>query len=90
MTCFGYASQKTDFGYLEVSIKSVNGRYLELRSHLPAEFYKYETDLKKKVSVIFQRGTVSVYVNRKKDHKQAKANVVVREDLKICFSRTFL
>ncbi len=88
MTCFGYASQKTDFGYLEVSIKSVNGRFLELRTHLPAEFYKYETDLKKKVSTVFQRGTVSVYVNRKKDHKHAKANVIVREDLAKSFLKS--
>ncbi len=81
MTCFGYASQKTDYGYLEVSIKSVNGRFLELRTHLAPELYKFESDIKKKVSDVFERGTVSVYVNRKKDHRSTKANVIVREDL---------
>jgi uncharacterized protein (TIGR00255 family) len=88
MTCFGYASQKTDYGYLEVSVKSVNGRFLEQRSHLPTEFYKFEAEIKKRVSAVFQRGTVTVYVNRKKDHKLAKANVVVREDLARAFLKS--
>lgn len=81
MTCFGYSSKKTDFGYLEVSIKSVNGRFLELRTHLPTEFYRFEAELKKVISGYFQRGTVSVYITRKKDSEQSKAKVIVREDL---------
>lgn len=88
MTCFGYASQRTDYGYLEVSIKSVNGRFLEQRSHLPTEFYKFEAEIKKRVSAVFQRGTVSVYVNRKKDYKLSKAHVVVREDLARAFLKS--
>lgn len=51
---------------LEVSIRAVNGRYLEVRFHLPREYASLESDFKAKLSETFSRGTIDIYVNRKR------------------------
>ncbi|MES2769557.1 MAG: YicC/YloC family endoribonuclease [Bdellovibrionota bacterium] len=81
MTCYGYASQKTDFGLIEVSIKSVNGRFLEIRTHLPPEYLKLESDIKKRSTNILRRGSVSIFMGRKKDPLKESAQVSVKKDL---------
>jgi uncharacterized protein (TIGR00255 family) len=81
MTCYGYASQKTDFGLIEVSIKSVNGRFLETRTNLPPEYLKLENEIKKRGTNILRRGSVSIFINRKKDPLKGFAEVTVRKDL---------
>jgi uncharacterized protein (TIGR00255 family) len=81
MTCYGYASQKTDFGLIEVSIKSVNGRFLEVRTNLPPEYLKLENEIKKRGTNILRRGSVSIFINRKKDPLKSFAEVTVRKDL---------
>lgn len=81
MTCYGYATQKTDFGLVEVSIKSVNGRFLEIRTNLPPEYLKYENEVKKRASKFLRRGSISVFINRKKDPLKSFAEVSVRKDL---------
>lgn len=81
MTCYGYASQKTDFGLIEVSIKSVNGRFLEIRTNLPSEYLKLENDIKKRSTNILRRGSVSIFIGRKKDPLKENAQVSVKKDL---------
>jgi uncharacterized protein (TIGR00255 family) len=81
MTCYGYASQNTVFGLIEVSIKSVNGRFLETRTNLPPEYLKFENEIKKRGANILRRGSVSIFVNRKKDPLKSFAEVTVRKDL---------
>jgi uncharacterized protein (TIGR00255 family) len=45
-------------------VKSVNGRFLELRFHLPKEYAPYENDLRSVFSK-WTRGTVDIYIHRK-------------------------
>src|ERR1700733_15341183 len=49
---------------LDVSLKSVNGRYLEIRLHVPREYAALESEFKSIVGAEFSRGTVDVYINR--------------------------
>lgn len=69
MTGFGTAQKILEKGRgslsLEVTIRSVNGRFLEPRFHLPREFIVFENELKKKLQTQIKRGTVDIYVNRK-------------------------
>lgn len=81
MTCYGYASDKTDFGQIEVSIKSVNGRFLEIRTNLPSEYLKYESDIKKRGTNILRRGSISIFVSRKKDPLKEVNQVIVKKNL---------
>jgi len=64
MTGYGRASLSADGVTIEVSIKSVNGRYLEVRSHLPKKYYPLENEIIKNVKSGFQRGTVDIYIQR--------------------------
>lgn len=67
MTGFGRTmSRKPNQVELEVSIRAVNGRYLEIRLHLPREYAGMESDLKAVIGKRFSRGTLDVYVNRGK------------------------
>ncbi len=64
MTGFGSAQTKAKDIELEVHVKSVNGRFLELRFHLPKEYAPFENDFRKTFAT-WSRGTVDVYIHRK-------------------------
>ncbi len=77
MTGYGHDKKATKDFSIEVSIRSVNGRYLETRMHLPREFVSFESDLKKVLSQYLNRGTVDVFVSRriKAGHQHTDLNV---------------
>ncbi len=79
MTGYGSAKIETDSSVLEVNVKTVNGRYLESRVHLPRELSFIETELKKDLSKYFQRGTVDIYISRKAEGVQSQVNVLLHE-----------
>jgi uncharacterized protein (TIGR00255 family) len=49
---------------LEVAVKAVNGRYLDVRFHLPREYAGLEAEFKAVLAPVFKRGTLDVYMNR--------------------------
>ena len=65
MTGYGLFRGQTADVSIEISIRSVNGRFLENRFHLPKAFYGYESELKKKLGELVKRGTVDIYIARK-------------------------
>lgn len=64
MTGYGSSLTRSRHLEIEVHVKSVNGRFLELRFHLPKEYAPFETDFRKIFSK-WSRGTVDIYVHRK-------------------------
>ncbi|RYZ76750.1 MAG: YicC family protein [Proteobacteria bacterium] len=70
MTGFGRSSLRnsgdaaTRIPELDISIRAVNGRYLEMRFHLPREYAGLESDFKGILQKTFTRGTIDIYVNR--------------------------
>lgn len=64
MTGYGSAQAKAKELELEVHVKSVNGRFLELRFHLPKEYAPFENEFRKAFGS-WSRGTIDVYVHRK-------------------------
>ena len=66
---------------IEVSIRTVNGRFLEPRFHLPREFFPFESDLKKVLSFGIHRGTVDIFVSRKVKRLSTKNQMAVNKDL---------
>ncbi len=81
MTGYGNSRAQSKDVTVEVSIRTVNGRYLETRCHLPREFVAFESDLKKILSATILRGTVDVFVSRKVKSVSGKAQMVVNEAL---------
>lgn len=65
MTGYGSSRASGPEVEVEVSLRALNGRFLEIRCHLPREYTSLERDLKKIVSTSIVRGTVDVYVQRR-------------------------
>jgi len=65
MTGYGSSLSKSAEVELEVQIRSVNARFLDLRFHLPREYLSFEADLKKRTSKLISRGTVDIFVQRR-------------------------
>lgn len=81
MTGFGSAKGVTTGSYLEVNIRSVNGRFLETRVHLPRELGGIESDIKKALSEAFQRGSVDVFVSRKSRGEKSNLKLFLHEEM---------
>lgn len=64
MTGYGSSLHKDRDIELEIHVKSVNGRFLEVRFHLPKEYAPHENDFRRSLSA-FKRGTIDVYVHRR-------------------------
>jgi uncharacterized protein (TIGR00255 family) len=70
-------SQSQTESEIDVSVRAVNGRYLEIRFHLPREYAGLESDFKSQLSKIFSRGTIDVYVNRAVNRSSASEHASV-------------
>jgi uncharacterized protein (TIGR00255 family) len=81
MTGFGAFKAQNNEVSVEVSIRAVNGRFLETRFHLPRQYYTFEGELKKKFTANILRGTVDVYVSRKLKGSAASGKIVVNSRL---------
>lgn len=64
MTGYGGGEIKNRQLEIETHVKSVNGRFLEVRFHLPKEYAPFENDFRKLFSG-WSRGTIDVYVHRR-------------------------
>lgn len=62
MTGYGSSQANLKGLSLEVSVRSVNGRYLDVRTHLPKDFVSFEAPIKELVKKNFRRGTVDIFV----------------------------
>lgn len=80
MTGYGASQGKTVGVEIEVHVKSVNGRFLELRFHLPKEYAPFENEFRK-VFAKWTRGTVDVYVHRKLNSDARGASARVRGEI---------
>lgn len=81
MTGYGTSRFSSKDVNVEVSIRAVNGRFLEPRFHLPREFVAFENDLKKVLSSTLLRGTVDVFVSRRVKASANRANIQINDAL---------
>lgn len=81
MTGYGTARVQNKDVSVDVSIRAVNGRFLESRFHIPREFASFEGDLKKILGQTLLRGTVDVFISRRVKNVANKAQVTVNDAL---------
>lgn len=81
MTGYGLGKSQSTQTQIEVSLRTVNGRFLETRFHLPREFIAFESELKKKIEKYFERGTMDIFVSRKTRAAGGGTKVVVNREL---------
>lgn len=62
MTGFGQASIFMDPTQIDVQLKTVNGRYLDIKAHLPRELLGIESQLHKKIRMQLHRGRIELWV----------------------------
>ncbi len=79
----GYGSAKRDLKnfQLELNIKSVNGRFLELRFHMPKEYVAIESELRRLIPEYFSRGTIDIFCSRKVKVQNEVAGVEINYSL---------
>ncbi len=73
------ASSADQSSEIDISIRAVNGRFLDMRFHLPREYAGLESEFKSQLTKIFSRGTIDIYVNRTSTAKHA--SVVTNKEL---------
>src|SRR6056297_2900844 len=63
----GYGTHTKQIGNRDFTfeIKGVNHRYLDIRVHLPRDYYKLESEIKDLISNFVNRGKVDLYINVK-------------------------
>jgi len=76
MTGFGSATLETDKISLSCQIKSVNGRFLEIRLRMPREYSVLENEIKKIVAASLNRGSVDISIYRTLKGKAGDVEVV--------------
>lgn len=81
MTGYGVARGGTATSSLEVIVRSVNGRFLESRIHLPKELSAIEIDLRKILSQYFSRGSVDVFVSRKSRGEKSHLKLFFHDEM---------
>lgn len=81
MTGYGLGKAQSANSSIDVSLRAVNGRFLETRWHLPREFVAFESDLKKVLEKYLQRGTVDVFVSRRLKASAVAGQMSVNKDL---------
>lgn len=81
MTGYGNSKASSSDISIEVSIRSINGRFLETRMHVPREYMPYESELKKILNEKINRGTIDVFISRKSIRNKKNSKIVVNESL---------
>ena len=63
MTGYGKAKIQTNEMNCEIEIKSINGRFLDMRIYLPREISFFEYQIRQHIGQVLSRGTVEIRVN---------------------------
>lgn len=88
MTGYGSSLFKRPQLELEIHVKSVNGRYLDVRFHLPKEYAPFESELKNCFDSQWNRGTVDVYVHRRSIPDAKALGSSIRVDQAVQWAKT--
>jgi uncharacterized protein (TIGR00255 family) len=81
MTGYGHAKGLGEKISIESSVRAVNGRFLEIRFHLPKEYLPYEVELKKIIQESFERGTIDLFISRKEVYSGATKKVTLNKEM---------
>ncbi|MGC6769259.1 YicC/YloC family endoribonuclease [Enterococcus sp. LJL51] len=72
MTGFGKETLQNEQYQIDVEIKTVNHRFLDIQLRMPKETNAYELDVRQLIKEKLQRGRVEVYVNIQKNSDSSK------------------
>jgi uncharacterized protein (TIGR00255 family) len=67
--------------HLEVIIRALNGRYLEMRFAMPAQYNAFETQMKSVVQEFFERGRIDITIKRKFGSRAVTHKTIVKTEM---------
>lgn len=88
MTGFGTGKSQSEKANYEVTVRTVNGRFLEARFHIPREFLSIESDLKRELQNFIRRGTVDVFVVKKMKPGALQSRVLLNTELALEYKKS--
>ena len=77
MTGFGAAAKIFGSYEIDVELKTLNHRYLDVKVRLPQEYSSFEIPLREQMQLQFSRGSIELKVYRKFLPKKAKLEIIV-------------
>lgn len=89
MTGFGQSKADSSNYEFEVTVRSVNGRFLEVRTHISRDLLFVENDLKKIIEKHLHRGTVDLFIGMKAKNQGAMSEVKVNTDLAKSYLKSY-
>lgn len=90
MTGYGHAKTQKENLNLEASIRSVNGRFFEVRFHIPKEYLPFEAEIKKIIQDDIERGTVDLFISRRENLETLHRKVLVNKTLAKEYHKAFV
>jgi uncharacterized protein (TIGR00255 family) len=81
MTGYGSWRLTSEEVDLDVTVKSVNSRFLELRTQLPSHYAFLEGEAKSIINEVFKRGRVDLNIRRKAGPKSSSIKVQVQSEV---------
>lgn len=82
MTGYGKGSAQREDLLVEVEIKSLNSRYLDLSLRLPKFLYDKEFEIREKIKSRIKRGKIYLNISFKKNDEDEKINIVDKNAVK--------
>ncbi len=79
MTGYGRHCVASDSFDVEVSVRTVNSRFRDIRIHIPKEYSLFDTEIRKTIEKFVSRATVDVYVSRKSKEQKNKSLIKLNE-----------
>lgn len=89
MTGYGSSRMESKDFAVDVSLRAVNGRFLEVRVHLPREYVPAEGEIKKILGQYIHRGTIDIFVTRKLRPTSSTKKVTLRLDIAKQYQKAF-
>lgn len=81
MTGYGHSQLKIAGVQIEITVKTVNSRYLDIKPHLPKKYLSFESDIIKLAKEYFRRGSCDVYVQRSEMQTQESVEIFLQIDI---------
>ncbi|MFK8139289.1 MAG: YicC/YloC family endoribonuclease [Bdellovibrionales bacterium] len=89
MTGFAAVEKEGEGVRLSIRLRSVNGRFLDIKPHLPPDYFAVESEIKKRIAKSLQRGTVDIYIQRKKSNLNSKVKVTSNVSLAKAYLKSY-
>lgn len=81
MTGYGHSQIKMAGVQIEITVKTVNARYLDIKTHLPKKYLPFESEIIKIAREYLRRGHCDIYVQRSEMSSSESLDIFLQVDV---------